>query len=81
MIQEKLGVPTERLKLVFANQLLEDCCTLSDYNIQRESTLHLMSRDWKGNLLLVFYSEHAGIKSTIYNNNLIYLCLYQGDII
>ena len=34
MIQEKLGVSTEELKLVFANQLLEDGRTLSDYSIQ-----------------------------------------------
>ena len=34
MIQGKLGVSTEELKLVFANQLLEDGCTLSDYSIQ-----------------------------------------------
>ena len=39
MIQEKLEVPTKELKLVFADQLLEDGCTLSDYNIQDGATI------------------------------------------
>ena len=40
MIQEKKGVPSDELKLKFADQLLEDDhCTLSDYNIQDGSTL------------------------------------------
>ena len=45
MIQGKLGVPTEELKLVFANQLLEDGCTLSDYNTQDGATLTLGRMD------------------------------------
>ena len=40
VIQEKKGVPSDELKLKFADQLLEDdCCTLSDYNIQDGSTM------------------------------------------
>ena len=45
MIQEKLEVPTEELKLVFANQLLEDEHTLSDYNIQDGATLYIGGMD------------------------------------
>ena len=41
MIQEKTEIPTGRLKLVFADQLLENGRTLSDYNIQDGSTLTL----------------------------------------